>query len=532
MKTIPPLSVIPRPASTGVQTGPGPHPGAAGPELPAFSPGQTLRATVVAENAANQFLLASGDSRFLVQSRVPLSPGQSLQLQVVSTGPQIELQITKDAAGQFFSRSLGATGGKTDLSSFLTLLRQADPSQLPQLRGSSQQALQDFALLQRQFAAAPQAAGGPTPPPGEYGPKLLQGMFAQLGVQVDQLVAAGKEQAVPAAIQTALTDFALLFQGRGQLSPAGASQLEQLPPQARQLFDLISLLQQGDKAGGKEAVLDQLLGNLQLQPGTPGSGANPANGLNILQADLAQLVFFLKSPESLLQLFSTGSLRSGLLNQAQAEAALSPQAGSAGAGKAGGETLQQLVARLGLNLEGLLASGNLKDAVKTVKFAVMELVQNAGDGSKLAESGSQALKTLEFLQLTQLQAARQDVLVVPLPLPFLEQGFLVVEDYGDRPGKEGGEREMPEHFSLYLKLQPLGNLRIDFAYGGDGLYIRFHSDSKEISEFLATFQGELKSAFTDTLVQGVSFTENGEDPLAAVLKKTLAGEESLFKAKA
>jgi len=504
--------------------------------LPVFSPGQTLRAIVVAENAANQFTLSTEGSRFVVQSRVPLSPGQTLNLQVLSTDPKIELQMTEDTASRFFNRSLASTGNNRDLSSFFTLLRQVAPSQLPNLSTSSLQALQQFPLLQQQNVDSAQqtATAGQLLSPSDYGPKLLQGIFAQLGTQMESLFAAGKDQAVPAAVKSALLDIALLFQGKGQLPQTAAAQLDQLTPQAKQLFETISLLQQNSNAGkeANEPVFTQLLHNLQLPPDSPWSSTNSANALGSLKSGLAELFFLLKGPENLLQLFSTGSLQSGLLTQAQAEAILFPQGGAAGAKNTGGELLQQLVGKLGLNLEAMLAAGNREDAVKTVKFALMELVQNAAGESKLTESGKHALNTIEFFQLTQLQTARQDALVVPLPLPFLEQGYLVVEDYGDQSGKGGEEREMPKHFSLYLKLQPLGNLKIEFVFSGDGLYIRFHSESKEVSGFLATFKDELKSAITDTLVHGVSFTENGEDPLAAVLKRSRAGAEPLIRTKA
>ena len=536
MKTLPPLSVITRPLSSEPQTGLGPKPIATGFDLPVFSPGQTLRAIVVAENAANQFTLETGSSRFVVQSRVPLSPGQALNLQVLSTDPKIELQMTEDTVSRFFSRSLASTGSNRDLSSFFTLLRQVAPSQLPNLSTSSLQGLQQFALLQQQNvdSAQPAAAAGQLLSPSDYGPKLLQGIFAQLGAQVESLFAAGKDQTVPGAVKSALLDIALLFQGKEQLSQVAASQLDQLTPQAKQLFEAISLLQQNSNAaqGVNEPVFNQLLHNLQLQPNSPWSGANTANALGSLNSGLSELFFLLKGPENLLQLFSTGSLRSGLLTQAQAGVILTTQEGAAGAGNTGGELLQQLVAKLGLNLEGILAAGNREDAVKTVKFALMELVQNADKESKLVESGKNALKTLEFFQLTQLQTARQDALVVPLPLPFLEQGYLVVEDYTDQSGKGGGDGEMPKHFSLFLKLQPLGNLKIEFVFSGDGLYIRFHSESKEVSGFLATFKDELKGAITDTLVHGVSFTENGEDPLAAVLKRGRPDAESFIKTQA
>ncbi|MDP3480077.1 MAG: hypothetical protein Q8R88_09910 [Desulfoprunum sp.] len=539
MNTIPSLSVISRLVSTGTQTGAGPKSIATGPDLPAFTQGQTLRAVVVAENAGNQFTLETGGSRFVVESRVPLSPGQSLNLQVLSTDPKIELQITEDRGSQFLSRSLASTGSNRDLASFFTLLQQIAPSQLPNLSGSSLQTLQQFALLQQENApglggsSAQQGTTGQTLSASDYGPKVLQQIFVQLGAQIENLFAQGKDQAVLASVKSAIQDVALLFQGKGQLSQAALSQLDQLAPSSKQLFEIISLFQQNNTAGqgAKDAVFNQLFQHLQLQPNLL-SAANSANTLNTLNSGLAELAFLLKGPESLLQLFSTNSLQSGLLTQSQAEAILSAQGGAGGSENKGGELLQQLVNKLGLNMEGLLAAGNKEEAVKTVKFALIELVQNFAEQSKLLESGKHALNTLEFFQLTQLQAGRQNTLIVPLPLPFLEQGYLVVEDYKDQSGQDRQGREMPKNFSLFLKLSPLGNLKIDFLSSGDGVYIRFNSESKEVSDFLATFKDELDNAVSDTRVHGVSFTENGEDPLTAVLKRSRAGAESFINAKA
>ncbi len=541
MKTIPPLSIINRLISNEMQTGAGPKPVAVGPDLPVFSQGQTLRAIVVAENAGNQFTLETGGSRFEVQSRVPLSPGQSLNLLVLSTDPKIELQITEDAISRLFSRSLASTGNSQGLASFFTLLQQVAPSQLANLSSSSIQALQQFALLQQQNVPGQEAGSAPQGPTGQtlaasdYGPKLLQQLFGQLGTRIENLFAAGKDQAVLPSIKAALQDVALLFQGKGQLPQAILSQLDQLAPASQRLFESISSLQQNSNAGqgAKEAVLNQLLQQWQLQPDNrPLDTANSANALNSLKSGLAELSFLFKGPEKLLQLFSTNSLQSGLLSQWQAEAIFFSRGGASGSENKVGDLLQQLVNKLGLNLEGMLAAGNKEEAVKTVKFALLELVQNFTGQGKLVEGGKHALNTLEFFQLAQLQAVRQDALVVPLPLPFLEQGYLFVEDYKDQPDKDGKGREMPRHFSLFLKLSPLGNLKIDFVASGEGVYIRFNCDSKEVSDFLATFKDELDNAITDTLVHGVSFTENGEDPLTAVLKKSRSGTESFIDTKA
>lgn len=536
MNTLSLLSVINRPLTTGMAGGIGQKSTVSGQDLPTFSPGQTLRAVVVAENAVNQFTLEAGGSRFVVASKAPLSPGQSLNLQVLSTDPKIELQITDDTVGRLLSRSLAlAANSSQGLSSFFTLLQQLAPSQLSNLSGASLQALQEFTLLQQQSVPGPEASSakqiGQSVSANDFGPKILQQIFAQLGRQLENLLGEGKNQDALAAVKSALQDVALLFQNRGQVSQAALSQLQQVSLASQQLYEQISSLQQnsGMGQGAKEAALGEILQNLQIPAEQAPAAANLTNALNALKAGISELAFLLKGPESLLQLFSTNSLQGGWLSQSQAETLFSS---AGGAESKGGDLLLQLVNRLGLNLESLLAAGNKEEAVKTVKFALMELVQNLTEQSKLSETGKHALDNLEFLQLTQLQAGRQDTLVVPLPLPFLEQGYLVVEDYKGGADQGGGDREMPKHFSLFLKLSPLGNLRVDFLASGDGVYIRFNSESKEVSDFLASFKDELNMVMADSRVHGVSFTVNSEDPLAAVLKRSRAGAESFIDTKA
>ncbi len=494
----------------------------------------------MAENGQNTFTLEAGGSRFEVKSGVQLAPGQSLNLQVLATEPKIELQITGDTVSSLFSRALTSLGNNQDLGSFFTLLQQVEPSQLANLSNSSLQTLQDFAQLLQQLVPEQQtshplqATTGQSVSATEYGPKVLQQVFTQLGTRIANLIADGQGQAALASVKSALQDIALLFQEKEQIPQQALPQLEQLSPSTKQLFDAISQLQSNSDASpdAKEAIFNQLFQHVQMQPGTALSTANSAPVLNTLKSGLFEIVFLMKNPENLLQLFSSDSLQSDLLTQAQAEALLLPQGGAESPENTAGQMLHRLVNKLGLNLEGMLAAGNKEEAATTVKSALTELVQNFTQQSKLTETGKHALNSLEFFQLAQLQTFRQDAFVIPLPLPFLQQGYLVIEDYKQQSQQGGGESEMPKHFSLYLKLSPLGNLKIDFLYSGEGVYIRFNSDSKEVSDFIASFKDELGNALKDTPVYGVSFTENAEDPLSAVLKISRAGANSMINTKA
>ena len=96
-------------------------------------------------------------------------------------------------------------------------------------------------------------------------------------------------------------------------------------------------------------------------------------------------------------------------------------------GKDGGVILKQLIDNLGLNLEQLLARGDKNSAVHTLKAALLEIAHSFSTASSIAETTNKILTTLELFQLTQLQVATDTQLIFPLPLPFIEQGYLIIE---------------------------------------------------------------------------------------------------------
>jgi len=91
---------------------------------------------------------------------------------------------------------------------------------------------------------------------------------------------------------------------------------------------------------------------------------------------------------------------------------------------------------------------------------------------------------------------------------------------------------MPDRFSLFLKLTPLGNLRIDFLVQDQSLYLRFNTDSKEVSNFIANSKDEMERSITGAHIVGISYTENAEDPFSALIKNSRANTASLFDTKA
>ncbi len=200
-------------------------------------------------------------------------------------------------------------------------------------------------------------------------------------------------------------------------------------------------------------------------------------------------------------------------------------------GKDGGALLKHFIDRLGLSFEALLARGEAGDAKQTLKSALLELAQAFKSADHLAENTTKLLNTLELYQLAQLQLDKDNVYIFPLPIPFLEKGYLLVEKHesgSDTDTSAQGE----ERFSLHLSLEGLGNLRIDILKSPEGIYLRFLSDSKEKLQFIESFKDDLLVNSVDSYILGVSFSQEPLDTAADLLKKLLPDGESLVNTKA
>jgi hypothetical protein len=187
----------------------------------------------------------------------------------------------------------------------------------------------------------------------------------------------------------------------------------------------------------------------------------------------------------------------------------------------GPEALRQLLLRLGLDLEAMLARREGKGD-GTLKAALLEVMARGGGEGR--EHASQLVQTLELFQLAQVRLDQQGALLLPLPLPFLEQGFLVAEGGGE--GAEG--QADPQRLALHLALQGLGNLRVDFYQSEEGLLLRFACEGREQADFLAGFQEELRSALEQLPLTGLSFTTGVESPDKALIRRLLPEGQSVL----
>ncbi len=195
----------------------------------------------------------------------------------------------------------------------------------------------------------------------------------------------------------------------------------------------------------------------------------------------------------------------------------------------GGSNLKQLLDRLGLSLESLLAGGNRTAASQSLKAALLEIAVLMKDGGEIADAANRLLGTLELYQLAQLRLASENLLIFPLPLPFLDNGYLLLEK--DEKDGDNESNEQPLRFSLHLSLEPLGDIEIIFLQTEDGLYIRFACESKDTKEFASAFQDELKEMISSTDVLGLNFTDTAGTPANDLIQQLVPSGKSMLDTK-
>jgi hypothetical protein len=190
-----------------------------------------------------------------------------------------------------------------------------------------------------------------------------------------------------------------------------------------------------------------------------------------------------------------------------------------------GKQLRALVSKMGLTLEAELARNageverdNLKSALLNGQKQLPE------QDSDLSEEVGRLLQKIELFQLCNLRLAQQGAFLIPLPLPFLENGYLIIEHGGKEETDEAG----PAKVSLFLTLKKLGELRIDLLHEGEGLFLRFTCGSLQQADFIAGFEKELRNILTGLPLLGASYGCGGGHFDTDLIRRVLSDEQDLL----
>lgn len=476
---------------------------------PPFIQGQLLQGTVSGKGAPNQFTIDIGGRQVLAESTAPLQVGQKLDLQVATLSPQVELQIVRsDPVNRMIGNAIHLVGQQTDTFPALAALAEKS-AQLPHLSANAKQTL----LFYGATLATP-ATGAPAPrdqllaqllsrtlnlltTPANTSSAPLQ---AEVATLLQQLALTAPLN--PTASQQAGALAALFLEAAGgQASSGSAPAMAAAAAALTAAHDQTALLQQIKTAGGVEQLIANLIS--QIPPLLQEPAAPPTTD------PLRQLATF-------------------LLTQTSQGSPIQPPA-------LDGAQLAEVLARLGTNMERLLAGNQAEKAGQTLKHALLELLPQLPVSDSGHEQANQMVKSIELFQLLQIRLANEALLFLPLPLPFLDQGYLLVDrDQGNRGSEEeadsGGTAQ--QRFELHLQLEGLGNLQIDLFQERGGVAIKFLAEDAERARFLANFREELGQWLTAVDLESAQFLVGAREPVKSLLAKIMDGATGMVDTRA
>ncbi len=465
-------------------------------QQPPFARGQILQGLITGKEN-NQFILDVKGQQFLADSKAPLQVGQRLDLQVTGLSPRITLQVLTDPLTQNIGKSLHLLPTEGQLLTQTATLAAELPAD--SLSPPSQQTLTFFASL---------AADNST----------TTGLPQQAGRQLSQLLidvfSAPDAQTQTKAFTELQSFIDRLSQSLPQQHPARAQ--VQLIQQSIDKLDRDVPLQQllaGKSSPEGTAQLNTLLQNISQLPAAENTGQTLTE--LILQFMLRQD----QSPTPLLQQLL--SLTEELLRQDSTGSKQMPT----------GKELEQFINRLGTNLEQLLATGKQEEAAQTLKSALLEISHSFSENTKIQPQADQLTATIQLYQMLQIRLAGEAIFFLPLPLSFLNQGYLLVEpdekqDQGQQTGTENNK------YSLHLNLEGLGNLKVDLQQQAGGMRLRFFAEDSEKAKFLSENRDDLQQWLTATTLESVQFLTGAEDPTKQLLARMTSGPASLLNTSA
>jgi hypothetical protein len=186
-----------------------------------------------------------------------------------------------------------------------------------------------------------------------------------------------------------------------------------------------------------------------------------------------------------------------------------------------GDFLAALSGLLGLDTEALLASKETSSGVANLKTLLLHLMGQQEDASRQQESSRNLLQHTELLQLCRARMHQDSVFFLPLPFPFLERGFALMERRGGTSAE--GEEQEPEGYSisLCLQLRNLGALEVRMLYEAPQLLVRILCKEQGAADFFAGLKEEFKEAVQALPVHGLTVTTGGRDPDKVLMEKVL-----------
>ena len=485
-KVTPPNTLLPQSSVTTPNTSPQ--------LFSSLQTGQLLQATVTDYQSNGQAILQTTLGQMPVRTDASLVKGQVLQIEVLSTSPQVELGLKQDPL-QTQLRSLASFIGRAmDLA---PLVQQTQKGSTFPTQGN--------ATVQGNTQSFPSVIASDN---GSIIALLTGKAAPALSPQLSTLTQPVILKAV--IVEQSIAGKAVLEIGGSRFQIAG-----ELAGKAGQEISLRV------EAGKNELTFTPL-----SSANTTGKTANNPTGptLVLTNPQNSALSPLLKAVQQLLPQAIT-QLTTTQQSTVQSLSALHPGDLT---GLEAGKDLQSNVQRIGMNMEALLARNDKGAAKASLKAALLEITNSPQKNEELAVSAKNILSTLEMYQVAQLKL-EGDFLLFPLPFSFLENGFLLVDNSPENENTTD-ENKQTSQFSLHLTMTELGDMEVRYYESKEGARIRFLFDSEEKATFAATFQDELQELLSEVKLLGISFTGGAQSPSRELLGRMEKGERPIFEA--
>jgi len=200
--------------------------------------------------------------------------------------------------------------------------------------------------------------------------------------------------------------------------------------------------------------------------------------------------------------------------------------------------LVNLARMLGLDFEFLAAQKlTHTNAVATsgLKGMLISVLDNGKVASAVREQASSMTQQLESLQLCRLRLAQDGVLFLPLPLDFLEQGYVLFEQQSQQNSADDNASAQPSYLvSINLSMAELGSIQANLLFEQQQLFVRIKCADDASAIVVRQHIDELRQGLQEFNLGSVQVTTGAEDPALVLLRRLqpqASADPSLFDAR-
>ena len=497
-------------------------------------PQQFLQATVVTGGTGDVVLNFAGEN-VAAQTEQPLLSGQKLNLQVLSTDPQLKLQIVADNADPVLLRLVHVFDHPSELGNKLNQLLQQRALLLAPTANTPMPSSTTTSTL-----AAPTSLTAPA-----------NSTMTTLPITAPSVVPSNGSASTPAVAAT----IQIIASGAGSTSaPAGATTTSQpavTNPSNLMVNNAVNVATAAvaTPEAGQAAPVAPAANTPRVLATACNDTSNPTVVPTSVKGEGKISATVSAVGAKLAPLPAGAVLTAAALDttkQPLAAALSAPQwqqlqqlaTGLTSAMNSPNEKLVVNMARmLGLDFEFLSAQQQTAQSNVGLKGMMSALRENGNIVGAVREQAASMTHQLEALQLCRLRLAQEGVLFLPLPFEFLEQGYVLFEQQSQQESADGKESSVDSYLvSVNLSMVELGPIQANLLFEQQQLFVRILCADDASVAIVRQHIDELRQGLQEFHLGSVQVTTGAKDPALELLRRlqTLQQAEddtSLFDAR-